>query len=91
MKKQPAPENAQKDTRMACCGVEAIVTVDDRGQMVLPKDIREKAGIRAGDKLAIVSWEQNGQVCCISMVKVEDLTGLVKTMLGPVVKQVFQQ
>jgi antitoxin PrlF len=32
-----------------------MVSVDERGQMVLPKDLREKANIKAGDKLAVVS------------------------------------
>ena len=32
-----------------CCKVQAVVSVDERGQMVLPKEIREKAGIKAGD------------------------------------------
>ncbi|MDH5460211.1 MAG: AbrB/MazE/SpoVT family DNA-binding domain-containing protein, partial [Candidatus Bathyarchaeota archaeon] len=34
-----------------CCKLEALVRVDERGQIVLPKDLREKAGIKAGDKL----------------------------------------
>ena len=28
-----------------CCKVDSIVTVDERGQILLPKDTREKAGI----------------------------------------------
>ena len=32
-----------------CCKLEAVVAVDERGQIVLPKDLRERAGIRAGD------------------------------------------
>ena len=28
--------------------------------MVLPKDVREKAGIRTGDKLALISWSRDG-------------------------------
>ena len=36
------------------CRVEAILTVDERGQMVLPKDIRERAGIQPGGKLALI-------------------------------------
>ncbi len=44
------------------CKVESLVAVDERGQMVLPKEIREKAGITAGDKLALVSWEKDGKV-----------------------------
>jgi AbrB family looped-hinge helix DNA binding protein len=71
------------------CKVEALVSVDDRGQMVLPKDIREKANIRAGDKLAVTCWERDGKVCCISLTKAEDLTEMVKSMLGPVIKDVL--
>jgi len=40
-----------------CCSVESVVSVDSRGQMVLPKDIREKANISAGDKLAVVGLQ----------------------------------
>ncbi len=72
-----------------CCSVEAVVSVDERGQMVLPKDIREKAGIRAGDKLAIVTMRQGGEVCCLSMIKVEALGEMVKGVLGPVMKEIF--
>ena len=48
---------------MSCCKVESIVSIDERGQMVLPKDIRERANIRAGDKLAVVSMEKAGKIC----------------------------
>ena len=72
-----------------CCTVEAVVSIDDRGQMVLPKEIRDKAGIQAGDKLAIVAMEQNSKMCCISLIKVGDLTEMVKSMLGPVMKEIF--
>ena len=75
----------------SCCKVEALVSVDDRGQMVLPKDIREKANIRAGDKLAVTCWERDGKVCCISLTKVEDLTEMVKDMLGPMMKDILQK
>ena len=63
--------------------------MDERGQMVLPKDIREKAGIKPGDKLAIVTMKQGGEVCCVSMIRVEALAGMVKGMLGPVMKEIF--
>lgn len=75
----------------SCCKVEALISVDERGQMVLPKDIREKANIRAGDKLALTCWEKDGKVCCISLTKAEDLTEMVKSMLGPVMKDVLQK
>jgi antitoxin PrlF len=37
--------------------VESIVAIDERGQMVIPKDIRERAKTRSGDKLAVLSLE----------------------------------
>lgn len=69
---------------MGCCQVESVISVDDRGQLVLPKEIREKAGIKAGDKLAVVSWEKEGKMCCIALIKAEKLAGMVQGFLGPV-------
>jgi antitoxin PrlF len=71
-----------------CCAVEAIVTVDERGQMVLPKELRAKAGIKAGDKLAITSWEKDGEICCIALIKAGKLESMVKGILGPLMKDV---
>jgi antitoxin PrlF len=71
-----------------CCKVESVVSVDERGQMVLPKDLREKANIKAGDKLAVVSWGQDGGVACLALIKVDDLSSLVRQMLGPVFKEI---
>jgi len=81
---------APVDKGMGCCKVESLVSVDERGQMVLPKDVRDKAKIHAGEKLAVVSWEKDGEVYCISLVKVEAITGMVKGMLGPVMKEILQ-
>lgn len=74
---------------MSCCRVEALVSVDERGQMVLPKEIREKANIRAGDKLAITSWEKDGKICCISLIKADELTGMVRAILGPLMEDIL--
>lgn len=63
--------------------VDAVLSVDDRGQMVLPKEIRQRAGINAGDKLALVSYESNGRVCCLWLMKTEELLGSVRQSLGP--------
>ena len=76
---------------IGCCRVESIVTIDERGQMVLPKEIRERAKIRAGDKLAVLSLEKDGKICCLSLIKVEELEGMVKSRLGPVMNEVFKQ
>jgi len=72
-----------------CCQVEAMVSVDEKGQMVLPKTIREKANIQPGDKLVLIGWEKDGQMCCITMVKAESLAGMVKDMLGPMMKDMM--
>jgi AbrB family looped-hinge helix DNA binding protein len=77
---------APKDPSCTCnsgCRVEAVLSVDERGQMVLPKDVREKAGIKTGDKLALISWERDGRICCLSLMKVENLSGMVEGVLGP--------
>jgi len=73
----------------SCCRVQSIVSVDERGEMVLPKDIREQAGIRPGDKLAVVSMEKDGVVCCITLMKIDALTEVVKDVLGPVMKDIL--
>jgi len=73
-----------------CCKVEALVSVDERGQMVLPKEVREKANIRPGDKLAVTIWEKDGRVCCISLTKAEELTEMVRATLGPVMTEILR-
>ena len=80
--------SAPTDSEISCCKVKSVVSIDDRGQMVLPKEIRDEAKIRAGDKLAVMSWEKDGKVCCISLIKVEDFTEMVKSLLGPMMKEV---
>lgn len=77
-----------KDKGLSCCRIESVASVDERGQMVLPKEIREKAKICAGDKLAVVSWEKEGKVCCISLIKAEDFAEMVKNLLAPMMKEI---
>lgn len=76
-----------QDQGMSCCKVESIINVDDRGQILLPKDVRDKAGIKPGDKLAVVTWESPEQACCISLIKAEYLTGTVKGILSPMMEE----
>jgi AbrB family looped-hinge helix DNA binding protein len=71
------------EPEFAGCRVECLVAVDDRGQMVLPKELRDRAGIRGGDKLAVIGWEKEGRVCCLSLIKVEEFSGMIKGVLGP--------
>ena len=66
--------------------VEAVASMDERGQMVIPKAIRERANLKAGDKLAISVMERGGKVCCITLIKTEELAGMVKEILGPAIE-----
>ncbi|MGQ9647046.1 MAG: HgcAB-associated protein HgcC [Thermodesulfobacteriota bacterium] len=76
--------------RVSCCKVESLISVDVRGQMVLPKEVRDKANIRPGDKLALVSWEKDGKICCINLIKAEDFSDMVRGALGPMMKDMVE-
>ena len=65
------------------CRIDAVITMDAKGQIVLPKDLREKANLKPNDKIAVVACEKEGEVCCIMMVKAEKLVGAVTKTLGP--------
>ena len=75
---------------VSCCKLEALVSVDERGQIVLPKEIREKAGIKAGDKLAIITSEKGEKVCCISLIKAEEFKESIKKTFGPLFEELFR-
>ena len=75
---------------MGCCKIESVISVDERGQMVLPKEIREKAHIKPGDKLALVSWEKQGKVSCMFLIKADELANMAKDMLGPIMKEIIK-
>jgi AbrB family looped-hinge helix DNA binding protein len=75
------------DKKASFCKVESIISVDERGQMVLPKELRDKINISAGDKLAVISWEKDGKICCLSLIKAENLAEMTKDLLAPMMKE----
>ncbi len=81
-KKQQKCGSSEKE--QSCCNVEAVLSVDERGQMVLPKDLRTRANIKTGDKLALVSWQKDGEICCFALMKVEQLSSMVQGVLQPI-------
>lgn len=81
-----SPGDGVEKAATSCCRVESLISIDDRGQMVLPKDLRDRAKIKAGDKLALVTWEKDGKICCMTLIKADDLAVGVKEFLGPVMK-----
>jgi AbrB family looped-hinge helix DNA binding protein len=80
---------AKKNKSGGCCSgscsggggfkIESLVSVDSRGQMVLPKDLRDRAGIKAGDKLAVVTWALGDKSSCLLLIKEDTL----ESMAGP--------
>jgi AbrB family looped-hinge helix DNA binding protein len=93
MKKKPKGASCcgPSGKAFAGCRVESLIAVDERGQMVLPKELRDRAGIKGGDKLAVISWEKEGQVCCLSLIKVEEFSGMVKGVLGPLMGDLLKK
>jgi antitoxin PrlF len=71
------------------CTIEAVLSVDERGQMVLPKEMRIRAGIKAGDKLAAISWERDGKICCIMLYPAEQLDEPVKAVVAPMLRDLL--
>ena len=88
------PDKRQKpDESCGCdagetCRVEAVVSVDARGQVVLPKEIRDGMRIAAGDKLVLVTLTRNGKPCCLVMTKAENLAKSARDLLGPLIKEI---
>ena len=64
--------------------------MDAKGQLVLPKDLRERAKLKPNDKLAVIGFERDGDVCCIVMVKADALSSTVKNMLGPILNEALK-
>ena len=79
--------------KMGCCNVEAIVSFDDRGQLVIPKDVRKKFNLNAGDKFALISCstDQDGASSCFTLMKTNQLEDMVKQSLGPMFSEIFSK
>ncbi len=71
--------------------IEAVLTVDNKGQILLPKELREKAGIKGGDRLVVIAGsDENGEICCLILIKAdmidEELKAILSPMLGEALK-----
>ena len=81
--------------------LEAIVSFDERGQLVIPKDLRKKFNLKAGDKFALISCMTNcndsdccapsdsASLCCFTLVHTDQLKGVVNQALEPMMTTVF--
>ncbi len=70
--------------------VEAIVSCDDRGQLVLPKDIRKKLKILSGDKLALLNISNGDDDFFLTLIKANALEKLIRNYLSPVMNDVMK-
>ena len=59
-----------------CCQMRAVITIDKRGQMILPKKLRDEIGIKAGDQLAVLSLGLKNSYSLI-LTKVNDVSNMV--------------
>jgi len=55
------------------------------------KDLREKANFKPNDKIAVVACEKDGVVCCIMIIKAEQLADAVSKTLGLLIKGAIEQ
>jgi len=70
----------------SCCRIVAIVSVDARGQMVLPKALRQQLGIVPGDKLAVTTWGRADDAVCLILSKANDLAPKIEELLRPLLE-----
>jgi len=70
-----------------CCKVDAVVTLDSKGQILLPREIRKRAKLKPNDKLAVIGYERGNEICCIMMLKAEKLGTAVTKVLSPMLKE----
>jgi AbrB family looped-hinge helix DNA binding protein len=87
VQKKKVPSCCDGEPGRGRCQVEFLIAVDERGQMVLPKEFRDRAKIGPGDKLALISWEKDGEVCCTVLMKAAHLADRVKEVLGPLMRE----
>ncbi|MBI4303024.1 MAG: AbrB/MazE/SpoVT family DNA-binding domain-containing protein [Chloroflexi bacterium] len=72
---------------MSNCRIEALVTIDGRGQMVIPKEVRETTDIHAGEKLVVFTRQKEGEVCYIFLVRAEDFAATIENSFKRIVDE----
>jgi len=86
MTKKPPGQSSKSDSNLAICQVEAVLSIDSRGQIVIPKEVRRRANIQDGDKLALVSWMNRHEICCLALIRTDNLSyevsGVVRSLIA---------
>ncbi|MBY8999534.1 MAG: AbrB/MazE/SpoVT family DNA-binding domain-containing protein [Candidatus Heimdallarchaeota archaeon] len=74
---------------LGCCHVEGIAQMDRKGQIVLPKSLRDEMGLQEKDKLIVIGMRDKGKIASISLIKANKMDNMVKIMLKPVMKEIL--
>ncbi len=82
MSKQDAGCGCSDKNAGAACRIDSITTMDARGQIVIPKDMREALDWKAGDKIALITRKSDNKPCCLMLVNVNSLSGHVKGFIN---------
>lgn len=90
MKKRDPVSCECKERYSDTCRIEAILTVDERGQIVIPKEVRDSAKMGPGDRLALVSCIKESEVCCVMLIHADKLTTMVRSVLSPVMRDLIR-
>ena len=72
------------------CRIDSVVTMNSKGQIVLPKSLREKSGFKPNGKIALMTFEKGGEICCILMINAEKLGDPVIKALGPMIEDIIK-
>ncbi len=64
--------------------------IGEKGQIVVPADMRKKFGIEAGDKFLVLAGEQMG-AWGIVLVKADVLSQIVQNMFGGKLHDILEQ
>ncbi|MFW9827579.1 MAG: HgcAB-associated protein HgcC [Candidatus Thorarchaeota archaeon] len=76
---------------LECCKVVALVSVDKKGQILLPKDLRDSENIKEGDRFVVINVSTGTESCCLILMKADLLEPMVQDALGPVLKIVIRR
>ncbi|MFX1390100.1 MAG: HgcAB-associated protein HgcC [Promethearchaeota archaeon] len=74
-----------------CCKVVALVTVDKKGQILLPKDLRDTEDIKEGDRFTIINVNPGGKQCVLILMKANLLEPMVQEALSPVLEIIVRR
>lgn len=77
MTQKPSVRPLKSGCDPATCQVEAVLSIDSRGQIVIPKEVRKRANIHDGDKLVLVSWMNRNEICCLALIRADNLSSEV--------------